>query len=823
MRTLIDLFGKLEKFRHHTACVYRSEYRRFSYTYGDIIERSLAAASWMQEQGLENDDRVMIWAPNGPDWITVFWGTILAGGIVVPVDLLSMPDQVSKIENLTQSRFLFKTRIKPDLANTNARIIQIDRMEKIKTISHVPMPCRTENDTAEIIYTSGTTGDPKGVVIKHKHLVANIKQIIEHIQVKKNWKFLSLLPMSHLFEQTGGFLVPFSQGSQIVYVRALKPSTIFEAIKEERVHVIIAVPRLLKALRNGITTKIKKAGFARVFALLERIGRNKSLSTRKRFFFKLHRIFGKQFQFFVSGGAALDPRLEEWWRNVGFTILQGYGLTECSPVLAANQPDRTTIGSAGKALPGVRLRIAPDGEVLAKGPNIFEGYYRNPLQTREAFTDDGWFKTGDIGEIDANGFLFLKSRKKDVIVTDSGVNVYPQDIENVLTEMPGVNEAAVVEKNHAPYAVLALKEEADGNIIIQKSNSRLNSSQKIIGWSAWPEAEFPKTTTMKIKKQLVRAWLADHSGSLLKRTQSALRRNKLYALLARVTNVSSDRITPNMKLVGGLHLSSIDRLELASLIGTEFYLEIDESAITPDTTVGDLERMVRDKNGKSTRTSFRTWQHGKIVELWRKSVFALLVRPITEYYCHPQAVGLEHLAGLHSGVLFAPNHLSHLDQPCVLNTLPENYRHRTLTAARSEFFGDWDNIFEWLAKGFCFEFCTTVLNVFPISQTGAFKSSLLHAGKMIDKGYSIMLFPEGRRPWDGSLQPFKQGVAILARELKIPVIPIKIEGIQDVFPRGAKWPKRGRVTVKYGKAMFYNNCESLSVFTERLRNTILYM
>lgn len=822
MKTLIDLFVSSSQFNNRPACIHRTEYRRFVYTYDDISRRSIRVANLLKDRGLQAGDPVLLWAPNGPEWVTAYWGILLAGGVVVPVDLMALPSAVQKVQELTRAKLAIKTLYKPSLEGC-----EVLGLEQLGDLSRrfsdekdsFDFPTPSPDDIAEIIYTSGTTGDPKGVVMRHKNLMTNVRQLSEHVAIQKEWKFLSLLPLSHLFEQTGGFLLPYAHGCQVVYMKTIKPTNIFAALEHEKVHVVMSVPRLLKAMQQGITAKLEKKHLGKIFARLRKKAHTKPFATRKKYFRPIHRPFGSQFQFFVSGGSALGEELETWWSDLGFAVLQGYGLSECSPVLCANTPNNLAAGTVGTPVPGVQIRLSSDGEIQAKGANIFDGYFENEKKTREVFTDDGWFRTGDVGAFDTRGNLAIKGRIKDMIVTEAGVNVYPEDIEAALLAQSGVMDATVVEQSSAPFAVLIFSGDTSGDQVVKAANAELNSAQQVVGWKVWDSGEFPKTTTMKVKKNEIRAWLGSQEGHQV--AAVAGKQQKLYHLIHHVTGVSVSQLTLDTKVSSDLKLSSIDRLELASLIESEFYFEVDETAIGPDTTIADLEEMISKRKGKSTKKFFREWQHTGLFKIWRRFVHWIFIKPFVNYYCNPKVFGLSNFDHYKAPVIFAPNHVSFLDHPSILTMMPDAYRFNTMSAARSEFFDEWSNPVERFLKGFCFEFCIMIMNVFPLSQEGAFKSSLLHAGRMADRGYNILLFPEGSRSWDGVMLDFHQGVSVLARELSIPVVPVHVRGFQEVFPRGANWPKRGNVTIHFGKPLNYRQGEQLTDFTNRLKQAIL--
>ena len=432
MQTLVDVLSNFILRGSETAFVYRTGVRRFEYSYAWVYDRALCFATWLSEQGVESGDKVVVWAPNSPWWAVAYWGIVARGAVVVPVDFMSGRDRAEKIYQWSESVLCIQSQYKLDrLEKENTVLIESLEFCLTETPPLAALPDTTREELAVLVYTSGTTGDPKGVMLLHRNLVANLKQVAQHITIKQQYRFLSLLPLSHMFEQMAGFLVPLSQGASIVYVRTLKPSAIMSALRDENIYVVPIVPRLLSALKMSIEQEFERKKLTGLLSFLKKTALRFDISIRKRIFFMVHKKFGKHFTMFVSGGSALDAQVAGFWKTLGFKVLEGYGLTECTPILTANTLDEQIIGSVGRAIPGVELTVR-DNELLAKGNNIFKGYYKNKSATQKTFTHDGWFKTGDLGTIDHEGLVWVKGRSKDVIVTGDWVNVYPDYLETVL-------------------------------------------------------------------------------------------------------------------------------------------------------------------------------------------------------------------------------------------------------------------------------------------------------------------------------------------------------------------------------------------------------
>jgi long-chain acyl-CoA synthetase len=363
-----------------------------------------------------------------------------------------------------------------------------------------------ENDLAELVFTSGTTGQPKGVMLSHRNIIANASAAIEVVDIKEQDRALSILPLSHMFEMTIEIALLYA-GASIVYTRTLTPDTLIKMLAERQVTCMVLVPQALLLFLNAIEREVRRQHKMKQWEMLHRMGSSLPFGARRYLFGAVHKRFGGHFRFFVSGGAYLSPTLASRWENMGFRVIQGYGATECAPVISAPPANDHNLTSVGRPLPGVEVRIAQDGEILVRGPNVALGYWKNPEASEAAFKD-GWYHTGDLGYLDAANNLYLKGRKKNMIVLANGLNVYPEDIENVLQEDPDLKEAIVVglaEPDGSPqvHAVLLLDDLEKAKNIVQRANKRLASHQQIKSFTVWAEKDFPRTHTLKVKRHEV--------------------------------------------------------------------------------------------------------------------------------------------------------------------------------------------------------------------------------------------------------------------------------------------------------------------------------
>ena len=821
MRTLLDLFALFAARKEKTAIIHRTGFRRFEYSYHQLSDYSLRMAHWLELQGIKKGDRILLWAPNGPWWAVAFWGSLLRGAVVVPVDFSSGKERAEKITDISESTLVIQSQYRIDKLQNKKNVFIEDLEYMVLSTSPIRerVPVAPE-DLAELVFTSGTTGDPKGVMLTHKNIIANLLQVNQQISLKPEYCFLSLLPLSHMFEQMAGFLSPLYRGATIIYIRTLKPAAILQALEKENVSVVTLVPRLLQVLKTSIERQLDAKHLRGVFNALRSFSEFFPRSVRKKIFFPIQHKFGRYFAFFVSGGATLETELARFWTSLGFAVIEGYGITECSPVLSVNTEKRQIAGSVGTPLPDTQIKIE-NGEILVKGNNVFVGYYKNENATREVFTDDGWFKTGDLGFIDGSHNLYIKGRRKEVIITAAGINVYPDDIEPVLNRIRGIREACVVgfrdsEGGEEVHAVLIL----DGSgrppeQIIKEANTKLDPLQQIMGFTLWPNAEFPKTNTLKVQKFIVKQRLETHTEG--KETTLS---DKLIMLVSQVTGKSADGIHEKSVLVSDLGLSSLARLELVNYLEQEFRMDIDDTAITQYTTVADVRDFIHKRRTPSFKSRLRLWTNTPFIRGMRRLVDLVLIKRFFGFLVKLEVYGIEHLKDLNGPVFYASNHISYFDAAAIYYALPKGKRYKVGVAAGDDFFfGEKKGFFKKILRRGMYEFSSIFFNTFILPEMAGFKRAVEHMGSLTDLGVSILYFPEGGLMRNGKPLPFQQGVGIMVRELKIPVIPIKLEGLEEVVAPDTGVLHRGTAKVKFGKPLHFEN-EQPSEIVRTIRESV---
>ena len=507
MQTINTLFAtSVERFGNHPALIepIEGEGGMATLSYRALQARAHGFAGYLQHQQFAKGDSILIWSASRSDWMAAYLGALLVGVVVVPLDVSTKEDFLARIQETTGAKLLITTQKQySSLKHPPVPLIDIDDLPQ-ESLDTTTLPEVQKNDLAELVFTSGTTGQPKGVMLSHANIASNATSAVSVVNIQATDRLLSILPLSHMFEMTIEIALLHS-GASIVYARSLVPETLLKLLSSQHVTCMVLVPQALQLFINGIEREVRRRKQEKQFEQLLRIASYLPFGWRRLLFGSVHKRFGGHFRFFVSGGAYLPPKLAARWENLGFRVMQGYGATECAPVISATPFHEHVLDSVGKPLPGVTVRIADDKEILVQGPNVALGYWKNPEATAASFQSDG-YHTGDLGYIDARKNLYLKGRKKNLIVLANGLNVYPEDIENVLQANPAIKDAAVfglMEDSKGPevHAVLLMEDPSKAKEVIQQANKQLAAHQQVRGFTVWPETDFPRTHTLKVKRQ----------------------------------------------------------------------------------------------------------------------------------------------------------------------------------------------------------------------------------------------------------------------------------------------------------------------------------
>lgn len=816
MNTLIEMLDRSVRDNgDRLALTMRVGVRTTKYTYNGLERQAHAYARFLAGQGVKKGDRVVLWAPNQPDWVAAMFGTFIAGGVAVPLDVRSSREFVERVVLQTEPALGFGGPSQADVL----RELEVPAY----TFESVPLrpngrhdgPPLTGSDVAEIIFTSGTTGDPKGVVLTHQNIVSNVEAGIAVLPIGPDTRMLSLLPLSHMFEQVGGCFAPIHVGAAVCYPASRQPAALSRTMQEWKPTFIMGVPQVLTLLMNGIEREAAARGKLGLLSRLRKVAAPLPPAIRKKLFRSVLSRFGGKLDLIASGGAAIDPDVQLKWEAMGIAVVEGYGTTECSPVVTINPRNDRRIRSVGRPLPGQQVRIAEDGEVLVRGPNVFQGYWNNP-QASAAVFDGDWYRTGDLGYIE-DSYLYLKGRKKDLIVLSDGQNVYPEDVESVLRHQPGVADAVVLGLVEGPdvrlHAVVVESEAGSAPAAIRLANEQLDGRQQVLGWTVWPELDFPRTHTLKVRRPLVEAYVKEHQRAPAGVPQLELE-DPLLRIIAAVRKTDTP-LTEDANLGTDLGLDSLGRVELLSGIEDDMGVYIDDTEVGPQTTIAQLRVMAARGERKVRMRRFPTWPRRRPVRWVRRALTSLVVFPLLRLGYSVEVRGRERFRTVQEPCLIISNHNMHLDQSMLLRSMPHGFRQRVaIAAAASDIFGN-------RLRGFG---ASLLGNAFPFAKEGSgVRDSLEYVAKMLDEGWNVLIFPEGRLTVVGPMQPFKSGTGLLAVETGVPVLPMRIDVLRPGFYEGKWLPHpRARVRVSVGEPIRFgqgtNYAEATAMLEEAVRN-----
>ena len=838
-RTLIDFFADVTSAPRTARAdflAYDDGYRTWAWTYGELAGRAAHFADRLRAAGITAGQHIAIWSENRPEWIAALWGALREGVVIVPIDYRASADFLRVVAGIVDAKAVLVGDVVDAGSLGSERPIwslheccrgTADATGEPAEVPRVApgAPHIDADTTAEIIFTSGATADPKGVILTHRNILANIVPIEremakyrKYIRLFSPIRFLNLLPLSHMFGQAMATFVPPMLPGLVVFTRSYAPEDIVRQIRERRVSVLVSVPKILEVLRDHVIRIAPEAA--------EAPPPGEHWARRWWRYRRVHRLFGLKFWAMVVGAAPLDPDVEAFWGRLGFAVVQGYGLTETAPIVTLNHPLRAAKGAVGKPIAGVEVRIAEDGEILVRGENVTRGYFNAPEETRTAFRD-GWFHTGDIGEFDAQGQLHIRGRKKEMIVTPEGLNVFPEDVERALNAQAGVRESAVVGAPVAGsaaervQAIMVLDPGADADAIVRAANATLGDHQKIRAATVWTSGPLPRTEgTKKLKRRELRQWLAGQRPSSGDAHPGAVR--SVASILARFA--PGRTITPSTT-IDELGLSSLERVELMMALEEAFQITVDETSFAAARTVADLDALTAAREpvagaaagpgrpvaaaGDAVRAreatfAFPSWNRWLPVRAIRRVSLPTWILPPARLFARVTVEGLEHLEHAHGPVIFAANHQSHFDTPVILDALPPRWRYRVAPAMAKEFFKahfypEQFGRAAWFTSSLNYYLAAFFFNAFPLPQREAgTRHTLRYVGDLLGAGYSILIFPEGKRTDAGEINRFQPGVGMIASRLDVAVVPVRLEGLEKILHHRATFPTRGRARVAFG-------------------------
>lgn len=764
----------------------------------------------------------MLWGENSAEWVGAFFGCMLRGVVAVPMDKISAPEFARRVAADVDAKLIVCSSTVSAQAGPIPQIELEDAAEALAHHSSAPYePAEiSRNDTAQIIFTSGTTAQPRGVVLTHGNILSSVDPIEREIPKYRKYerifhpiRFLHMLPLSHVFGQTMGLFVPPIIAGTVLFQDTYKPTDVLETIHRNRISVLIAVPRVAESLKSKLEAELGPA-----IQKNWKVAENEKFLKRWWRFRKVHSYLGWKFWAIISGGAALDQTTEEFWRRLGYGIIQGYGLTETSSLVSLNHPFKIGRRSIGKILPGREMKLDPEtGEILVRGENVARQYWQDK-ELKPVTGEEGWFRTGDLGAMDAEGNLYFKGRSKNVIVTPAGLKVYPEDLEQALRRRPEVRDCIVFGLarggNAEPCAVLLLRNGDSASRVVAAANQSLADYQKIRSWLAWPDEDFPRTPTQKPKMEVIRRTAEQQLGQGTGSSGVAVATAPPSTLAELIAGVAGHKmqLTPGAHLESDLNLSSLERVELMAALENRYQVDLSERDFSQVNTVGDLENLLKTTSSQPEQLDYpyARWAQRWPITWLRVLAFHLVTLPYIMVMARPKVIGRERLRGFAGPALIVSNHISQIDIGFLMAALPIRLRNHLAVAMQGELLrsmrhprGDMFFLSRWREQ-LRYALIATFFNVFSLPQRAKYRQSFRFAGEMADNGYNVVIFPEGKRTETGEMSTFRSGIGLLATQLNLPVIPMRIDGLFPFKIAKKHYAPPGAVQVKIGDPVTFD-------------------
>jgi len=787
------------QYKDHVALITRDK----SYTYEQFFQKIDSFSNLFQGKGYK---KIAIHSENREEWIFAFYAGWKNKCIVIPIDFLASVDDVSYILNdcdpdmvFISSDMLSKAeKIRPKLEN-NPEFINFDELtlkdSNADFLWNVP---EDKEDTAVIIYTSGTTGSPKGVMLSFKNLLANITAVSEKVEIyTKDRQALLLLPLHHIFPLAGSMAAPLVVGGTIVMAPSMQSSDLLETLKNNRVSIMIGVPRLYDLLYKGLKSKIYASTVSKVVFKIVKAINSKTIA--KKVLKKVHDGFGGHLEFLVAGGAALNKETGSFFKALGFEVLEGYGMTEASPMITFTRPGKVKIGSPGYTLPGLSVEIR-DNEICAKGDNIMKGYYNRSEETEEVLKD-GWLYTGDLGKFDKDGFLYITGRKKEIIVLQNGKNINPAELEQKLEKIDYVKEVGVFPKNDKLHAVivpdfdqLSKSEIKDPEKFFKQEvmpsfNKELTSYKRIMKYSLIKD-EIPRTRLGKIQRFKLEEL---YENPQKKEAKVDYPESEEYVAVKSFIESQVDMtISPDDHLEFDIALDSLGKITLIDFIERTFGVKIEEENLLKFPSIRTMVDHIKE-NKVFHNLEMPNWSEIlkekiqlKLPKSWiTLPLFIKSSKSFLRLYFNFKSRGHNELP--EGPAIITPNHQSFFDALFVTAYLKRKTLKETYFYAKRKH-----------VKTKLFRFLAGKNNIIVMDLNNDLKESIQKMAAILKSGKKIMIFPEGTRSRNGELGEFKKTFAILSKELNVPVIPVAISGAFKALPVGSKFPKPfTKVGVKY--------------------------
>jgi long-chain acyl-CoA synthetase len=799
-----------------------------SVTYRELWDKCRTAARELKSSGLKPGDHTCLYCENTPGWAISYFAIHISGGVIVPLDAqLSARDSLNIIRYsdakaiLADSSHLAELEALFQNGRNEIKLISIEKLTSVsKSNDGGDVYAYEPGDTQTIVFTSGTTGEPKGVMLTCENIMSNIQALVSFTEVSSKDNVLSILPLNHAYPCIVGLLSPLFAGATVTFSHSLKSLVLFDVMKETGVTVFPGVPKLFTLLDREIFNRVRSLPvFERIFfwilyTLAAWIRKTTGIRVGKSIFKSIHRPFGERFRFFASGGAKLDPNVSEHFLNLGFLLIEGYGLTETSAVSTLTPLKAPKSGTAGIPVRGVEIRIdSPDpegvGEVCIKGSNVMKGYYRNDKATKEVLRD-GWFHTGDLGMIDSDGDIVVTSRVKEVIVLSSGKNIYPEEVEKLYEKIPFAKELCVLPSYDDSGFVKGLRMVVvpDDRELISRGvfnkRDRISSEITMRGASLPTymlvtelelyNDQLPRTMLGKIRRSEVERYIKDRQKAipeeeipLSPEEQELMEAPSSKRFLKRLQEIAhiSGPFSPTQELSIDLGLDSLTLVQITAVLENEFGLELREEDLPSIRNIGDVLRLIMDEPGSKKEQADAHFKklfqspskpleqmfnlERGILKRFTMRIIQLVVFIFVKAIFRMRIEGMDKIPR-EGAVLLCPNHQSYIDPIVIVAALPGWILDRLLLTGFSELFKMAP--LSWLVRP---------LRVIPIGSTDTFGESLELTHDGLKRGMALLLFPEGRRTPTGNIMPARMGVGVLGVEARAPVVPILIDGASDTL------------------------------------------
>jgi long-chain acyl-CoA synthetase len=783
----------------------------------DLVARRLAAA------GLCAGDRLLVWAPNGPWVVAVYIAAWRIGAAIVPLDVRMMPGVATRIAGSSGARLAC---IDPAIASSELGVQPVLALDATLVDGAHALASPPRGDAAEVVaeilFTSGTTSEPKGVILTHRAMVHAAAAATQLVGLGSE-RGLALIPLSHMYGQMAPLLSGWLSSSTLVFPSALTPNAITAAMTRHRITALTVVPGFADLLVERIRSEVRRTGATERFERARRIGRRLPFALRRRLFRAVLAPLGGSLRLVTSGGARLDPATARFFEDLGVVVMEGYGATEMAPISGFTRRHRPH-GTAGRPMAGALIQIAPDAELLARGPGIASGYWGRPELDAEVFAG-GWAHTGDAAQIDDDGNLVILGRTRERITLASGLKVYPEDIEAAFHDEAAVRAVCALELDGAIIVAavpVAGAGDADLEAALHAASRRLAPHQRPARIVRYPDEDLPRTHTLKVRRVAVAARLAalvPGAGRARARTAAPIDGNGAPAepipdRLARIVQAILDKRGIAVEVTresrpAELGLDSLGAVELALRAEEELDVVIDEAALAEGASIEELGLQGRATVGAR---SIARWPYAGPIVALRELVERALIGPLVGAWSGgPAVVGSEHASALREPVVVCANHGSHFDIPLLQRALPGRVRRRLAVAAAADYFFD-DPVRRFLVLAGA--------AAFPFDRHERPRESIDRVEERLRLGWHVALFPEGTRSRTGTMAPFRPGIGVIATQLRAAVLPAYLDGAYRVLPPGRRWPRRGRVTVRFGAPIRPEPGEDPLAFAARLEAAV---